>query len=87
MSYPPCKRAEQRRENLRALVAASSYRAVADKLGYQRDEFIIHMAGPNPTRSVTERTAREIERVYELKEYAMDKPLSAQTVKKAVEAR
>lgn len=51
-----------RRENLRALLEQwGGPLPVARKLGYSNASFVVQMCGPNPTREVTEKTARKIE--------------------------
>lgn len=52
-----------RRENLRKLIAGwpGTLDAFAKQVGYANVAFLSQMTGPNPTREVTERTARKIE--------------------------
>jgi hypothetical protein len=58
---------EVRRANLRRLIADwNGPAALAERLGYANSSFIVTMAGPKPTRSVTEKTARAFERKLEL---------------------
>jgi hypothetical protein len=53
---------DNRRENLRRLIEQwNGPAALAAKLGYKTASFMVQMAGPNPTREVTEKTARKIE--------------------------
>lgn len=75
------KTLEQRRENLRALAAASSFASIARSLGYQSSTFLIHQAGPNPSRTVTEATARKIETTFGLPHGSFDKPLTENIIK------
>lgn len=53
-----------RRENLRSLFALYSASAVSRKLGYKATSFMSQIAGPSPTREVTDKTARAIEEAY-----------------------
>jgi len=39
---------------------------LSKKLGYSNASFIVQMTGPNPTREVTEKTARKIEQTLDL---------------------
>jgi len=69
---------DHRRENLRNLVNAwKGPLALAKKLGYANAAFIVQMAGPNPTRLVSERTARMIEASLDLGREYMDRRPSA----------
>jgi hypothetical protein len=53
---------EYRRENLRKLIELNGGVGVLGrKLGYTNGSFIVQMAGPMPTREVTEATARAFE--------------------------
>lgn len=52
----------KRRENLRAMVEQwGGPLPIARKMGYSNASFVVQMCGPNPTREVTEKTARKIE--------------------------
>ena len=56
-----------RRENLRKLIDQwHGPGALGAKLGYSNASFLVQMAGPNPTREVSERTARKVERALDL---------------------
>lgn len=69
------KLSEVRRENLRKLISRSGGpAALSAKLGYASPSFLAQLAGPNPTREVTERTARTFEQKLGLPEYALDQP-------------
>ena len=69
-----------RRENLRNLIQAwNGPLALAKKLGYKNAAFLVQMAGPNPTRMVSERTARMIEDTLDLGIEFMDRRPSAQS--------
>lgn len=49
---------EIRRERLRELMSQHGATQLANLLGYTQASFLSQMAGPNPTRDVTEKTAR-----------------------------
>lgn len=69
---------DYRRENFRRFAAANGGPTdVAKRLGYSNASYIVQMIGPNPTRPVTERTARRVEAEYNLPENTLDKPLAA----------
>lgn len=58
---------EMRRERLRELIRVhGGPKQIGLKAGYTNASFIVQMAGPNPTREVTEQTARRIEAAYKL---------------------
>ncbi len=66
---------EVRRANLRKLMAQyGGPAALARKLGYSNASFIVQMAGPNPTRGVTEKRCREFEEKLELPQGWFDRP-------------
>lgn len=51
-----------RRANLRHLFQSyGGPTALAEKLGYSNGSFLVQIAGPNPIRPLTEKTARKIE--------------------------
>jgi hypothetical protein len=52
---------EIRRTNLRKLIADTSAANVSKQLGYTNASFLSQMAGPNPSRQVSEKQARQIE--------------------------
>lgn len=52
---------EVRRANVRALIEKYGASKLATRLGYRNPSFLSQQAGPNPTREVTERTARAFE--------------------------
>lgn len=67
---------DYRRENLRRLIAAcGGPSAVADRLGYSNASYVVQMTGPNPTRPVSERTARTVEEVFLLPALSLDEPV------------
>lgn len=66
---------DNRRENLRRLIEQwHGPGPLASKLGYSNASFIVQMAGPNPTREVTEKTARKIELALNLPRLWLDEP-------------
>lgn len=63
-----------RRENLRRLIEQwDGPSNLAIKLGYSNASFLVQMAGPNPIRDVSERTARKIETKLDLPRGYLDK--------------
>lgn len=53
---------DQRRENLRSLLKTwGGPTSLAKKLGHANGSYLAQLAGPNPSRDVSERVAREIE--------------------------
>lgn len=65
---------EIRRNNLRLLLEQwGGPKPLSMKLSYRKASFLVQMAGPHPTREVTEKTARRIEKVLELPIDWMDK--------------
>lgn len=52
-----------RRSNLRKLMDEHGVGTLAHRLGYKGPSFLSQMAGPHPSREVTEHTAREVERL------------------------
>lgn len=65
---------EIRRQNLRKLMRDMGANNLAVKLGYRQSSFLSQMAGPNPTRDITEKTARAYEKSLELPSGALDAP-------------
>lgn len=62
-----------RRENLRRLIEQwGGPSTLAQKLGYSNASFVVQMAGPNPIRDVSEKTARKIEKQLGLPEGSLD---------------
>lgn len=58
---------DYRRENLRKLIEQwGGPLPLSKKLGYANASFLVQMAGPHPTREVSEKTARTIEMKLEL---------------------
>lgn len=69
------KRVENRRENLRRLIQQhNGPKAFSERMGYKTPSFLVQMAGPNPSRPVTEDTARAIEEKLGLPEGSLDWP-------------
>ncbi len=69
-----------RRANLRTLIDQwNGPKPLSVKLGYSNASFLVQMAGPNPTREVTERTARKIEDSLGLPQGWLDTPAGNQT--------
>jgi len=64
-----------RRANLRKLMVEHGAAKLATMLGYKQSSFLSQMAGPNPTREVTEKTVRAFEKQLGLPAGAMDKPM------------
>jgi len=65
---------EIRRDNLRRLMEQwGGPTSLAKKLKHANGSYIAQLAGPHPTRDVSERVAREIERVLQIPEGWMDK--------------
>lgn len=50
-----------RRDNLRAVLQSTSRVEVMTKLGMSNTSFLSHIAGPNPSRKISEGLARKIE--------------------------
>jgi hypothetical protein len=78
----PMQPTEVRRERLRALIQKSSVSKLATQLGYRQPSFLSQMAGPNPTREITEKTARRFERDLKLPDGYLDQPLEAEAAPK-----
>src|SRR5574343_824378 len=71
---------DHRRARLRALIEQwGGPKPLSVKLGYSNASFLVQMAGPNPTREITERTARKIELALNLPALWLDQdgPVSA----------
>lgn len=69
-----------RRINLRRLAARSSWTTLAKQLGYKQPSFLVQMAGPNPTRDVTEKSVRAYEQDLGLPDRSLDTlPVDLQT--------
>ena len=66
--------AEIRRHNLRALMTEHSAIKLARMLGYRQSSFLSQMAGPQPTREITEKTACMYERELGMEPGTLDRP-------------
>lgn len=66
---------ETRRANLRLLMDQRGANQLARTLGYSNASFLSQMAGPNPIRGVTEKTARRFEATLGLPQGALDAPM------------
>lgn len=78
-----------RRDNLRSLIREryhNSPSALATDCGYTNGSFIVQMAGPSPTRVVTEKTARKIEQSLKLPEGWLDQDHSREAARAVHEA-
>jgi hypothetical protein len=62
-----------RRDNLRRLIDQwGGPKALGVKLGYKNASFLVQMAGPHPTREITETTSRKVEQELDLPAGWMD---------------
>ena len=66
------KIADIRRQNLRSLIEIHGATKLATMLGYRAPSFLSQMAGPNPTRDITESTARSFEERLGLEKESLD---------------
>lgn len=58
---------DTRRDNLRKLIREwHGPTSLAKKLGHSSGSYLAQLAGPNPSRDISERTAREIEQCLDL---------------------
>lgn len=65
---------ETRRERLRELMRVrGGPGALAKKLGYSSGSYLSQVAGPNPSRDITERVARAMEKLLGLPEGYLDR--------------
>lgn len=68
-----------RRSNLRALIGdRGGLTDLSNRLGYKNPSFLSQMAGPNPTREITEKTARKIEQSLRLAPGTLDQQAARQ---------
>lgn len=66
---------DYRRENLRKLIEQwNGPLPLSKKLGYSNASFLVQMAGPHPSREVSEKTARAIEIKLQLPTLWLDQP-------------
>lgn len=67
---------DTRRQNLRQLIDQSGgVSKLAKRMGYANPSFLSQMAGPNPSREITEKSARKLEKHLGLPAGALDTPL------------
>ncbi len=68
--------AEVRRANVRQLIGErGGLTDLSKRLGYKNPSFLSQMTGPEPTREITEKTARKIEKALSLDPGSLDKPI------------
>ena len=80
LTYSTHDATETRRDNLRALATSlGGPSALATRLGYANASFLVQMIGPNPTRRVSERTARSIETALGLAPFSLDQANAPRT--------
>lgn len=73
------KIADIRRTNVRSLIGErGGLSALSLKLGYKNPSFLSQMTGPEPTREITEKTARKIESALGLGVGSLDAPIGQQ---------
>lgn len=75
-----------RRDNLRKLASQHGGKSLAQMLGQGQSSFISQMAGPNPTREVSEKTVRMLEVELNLAVGTLDRPIGSQPEEKPVSA-
>lgn len=70
---------QTRRENMRQIIANTDggVKTISSKLGYSNSSYLVQMAGPNPTRPISERNARTFELKLGLEAGTLDKALPA----------
>lgn len=69
------KIAEIRRERLRQLIEKHGVSNLATMLGYRQASYLSQMAGPNPSRNISEKTVRNFEAKLDLPSGALDEPV------------
>lgn len=84
---------DQRRNNLRTLIHQwGGPTSLAKKLGHSNGSYVAQLAGPNPSRELSERTAREMETKLGLPlgwldgEHAQPKPVDDEALSACVRA-
>jgi hypothetical protein len=78
---------DYRRENLRSLIKVhDGPTGLAKVLGYANPSFIVQMAGPSPSRDVTESTARNFEAKLGLESGFLDRKPNASAATIAIDA-
>lgn len=80
------KLADIRRERLRSLIKKHGSSELAEMLGYQHPSFLSQLAGPNPTRSLTDKAARRFQEKLGLPEDFFDTPIDQTPGRGAVTA-
>lgn len=70
---------EIRKVNLQALAEIHGAANLSAKLGYRQPSFLSQMIGPNPTRQLSEKNARQYEEVMGLPAGYLDRPLFPHT--------
>lgn len=69
---------ETRRENMRGVIdEKGGVKAVSTLLGFSNSSYLVQMTGPNPSRPITEKSARKFELKLGLASGALDMPLPA----------
>lgn len=66
-----------RRANLTQLAEMYGKQRLSEMLGYSNPSYLSHMIGPNPTRYVSEETARRVETALGLKPLWLDSLVDA----------
>jgi hypothetical protein len=70
---------EVRRANVRQLMGErGGLTDLSKRLGYKNPSFLSQMTGPEPTREITEKTARKIEKALALDPGSLDQPIGYQ---------
>ena len=67
---------KNRRTNLRKLMDKEGATILGKRLGYSAPTFLSQMCGPNPTRKITEKSARRFERDLGMPEGSLDKDIT-----------
>ena len=62
-----------RLKNVRAITATWTPYRIASEMGWGSTSFLSQMIGPNPSRSITERTARRLETKLSLPYLSLDR--------------
>ena len=75
------KVAEYRRDNIRTLIEKrGGLTKLSKAMGQKNPSFLTQMVGPNPSREVSERTARKVEEVLGLEAGVLDRPMGENLV-------
>ena len=76
--------ADIRRANLRTLIEQhGGVSRLSEKLGYRSPSFLVQQAGPNPSREVTEKSARNFEQKLGLEPGTLDRNATPASVNAA----